>query len=136
MHFEYLQPVFTANETLVLKKFGRWMLALDQGELEPTTAAQVRFIAVCRDQLPAESMFEQTWSRYRNFVIAEQAEREGRAKADRHMYETMQDLCRKIEERTEAGHGNECDSLYESLHDIKRIQEEIEGIRDGLFGRQ
>jgi Protein of unknown function, DUF len=55
---------FSDQEWRTLVRRGAWMEALADGQLEPRTAAQARFVQVARGLLPAEREHELLWEKF------------------------------------------------------------------------
>ena len=55
----------TAEQLVIVRKSGQWMLALEEGRLEARTAGQQRFVAMARCQLEPGSEMEGAWRAYR-----------------------------------------------------------------------
>lgn len=74
-HRVYLQKAFPVppcivgvlrtEELAIVRKFGQWLLALEEGYLEAHTAEQRRFVAMARGQLEPSSELEAAWRAYR-----------------------------------------------------------------------
>lgn len=74
-HRVYLQKSFpvpprivgglTTEQLAIVRKFGQWLLALEEGRLEAHTADQRRFVAMARGQLEPGSELEAAWRAYR-----------------------------------------------------------------------
>jgi uncharacterized protein len=56
--------IFSTDELEILKKYGHWMLALANGDLEPFTELQREFLLVASNQKEAVSTFERAWEKY------------------------------------------------------------------------
>jgi len=53
--------IFNQEEEKILKKFGHWFQALTNGELEPITPEQKRFVEVARNSEMPITVFEKVW---------------------------------------------------------------------------
>lgn len=71
--FVQTDPQWSTNDVRLLEKYGAWMEALDQAEIEPQTSAQRRFVAVCRGERDPETHYEVIWHRY---TVARDEERD------------------------------------------------------------
>lgn len=60
-----LLAFFSDEEQNVIRKHFEWMTALVDGDLEPSTKAQARFVRCDRDELKPKSDFEKLWQRYK-----------------------------------------------------------------------
>lgn len=54
---------FTANELSLIDKYGAWMEALERQGLRPLTAAQERFVQVCRGVAQPVTPLELAWKK-------------------------------------------------------------------------
>jgi len=59
-----LHDLFTEEEIDLLKRYGNWMKALMDGEIEPDTERQKHFVKVCRGEIEPETPYERIWMRY------------------------------------------------------------------------
>jgi uncharacterized protein YifE (UPF0438 family) len=60
---------FPAQEIEVIERYGSWLEALMKETIQPFTEDQKRFIAMCKGERKAESMFEVIWRKYRLEVL-------------------------------------------------------------------
>jgi len=60
--------IFTKEEEEILIQYGEWMSALENGILKPVTIAQEHFIEVCKNNVPPETEYEQTWIKYKKRI--------------------------------------------------------------------
>jgi uncharacterized protein YifE (UPF0438 family) len=56
--------VFSPREIKILKRYGKGFQRLTNGERQPATAAQRRFIQVCRGEVQPETPHEKAWRKY------------------------------------------------------------------------
>lgn len=74
-HLEYLShkgrftidcnhEIFSAEEILVLEKWGHWFTALASGDLKPFTVAQERFIKAMNKEVEVTTIYEKAWFKY------------------------------------------------------------------------
>jgi len=62
---EYVSPEgFTNDELLLLERYLRFYRDLESGARQPTTPAQVRFVAVCGGQAVAQTEHEKVYAKY------------------------------------------------------------------------
>ena len=59
---------FTIKEGEILKSIGRSLMALAKGEQAPMTEEEARFVQVAQGELPAESVVEKVWIKYRTLA--------------------------------------------------------------------
>ncbi|MGD9730729.1 MAG: DUF413 domain-containing protein [Desulfamplus sp.] len=73
--FEYkkevdvIKPDFSDEEDELLKKYGHWMFALEQGLIPPITEAQKHFLEVAKYTIPPETAFEKIWSKFKEYKV-------------------------------------------------------------------
>jgi uncharacterized protein YifE (UPF0438 family) len=53
--------IFSQEETELLSRYGFWLEALAQGDVQPLTPAQQRFVEVHKGEAEPESTFERAW---------------------------------------------------------------------------
>ncbi len=81
-HLEYIRQkgsfsidcslaIFSSEEIEILEKWGHWFKALVDGELEPFTESQKRFIEVIGGSIDPFSLEEVAWNKYINRKIIE-----------------------------------------------------------------
>ena len=56
--------VFSPEEVEILKRYGKGFQRLMNGERQPATAAQRRFIQVCRAEVQPKTPYEKAWRKY------------------------------------------------------------------------
>ena len=61
---------FTIKQAEALHEFGKTMSMLSSGQLEPESAAEMRFVQVCNGEVAPESFLEKTWVIYQKKIAA------------------------------------------------------------------
>ena len=56
--------IFSIEEVEILKKYGHWFAAIEDGTLEPLSEKQQFFIDVCKGLKQPMSIYELVWFRY------------------------------------------------------------------------
>ncbi|MCE2573147.1 DUF413 domain-containing protein [Motilimonas eburnea] len=59
---------FTIKEAELLESIGRTLMALAKGEQTPMTDEEKRFVKVAQGEVPAESVVEKVWIKYRTLA--------------------------------------------------------------------
>lgn len=57
--------IFSQAEVSLLRRYGAWMEALDEGKIQPETPEQNEFVAMCRGKREPETKFELVWWKLR-----------------------------------------------------------------------
>lgn len=55
---------FTIKQAGILEQYGRHLLALEKGEMQPENNEQQQFLAVCEGKIPPTTLLEKTWAIY------------------------------------------------------------------------
>lgn len=58
------EKLFDREELAILEQYGRWMMALMLGEIQPETGQQKQFLDVCYEKHPPTTKFEKAWMKY------------------------------------------------------------------------
>ena len=62
--FQCSTAPFSEDELNILRRFGRQFERLSNGDREPTTAAQARFVDTARGARSPETVYEWAWAKY------------------------------------------------------------------------
>lgn len=59
---------YTIRESQVLENHGLAFLELENGTRKAKTEEEKQFVAFCKGERPAETLFEKTWDKYRSRI--------------------------------------------------------------------
>ena len=83
---------FSDEEIALLRKYGYWLMALENGWIMPFTEAQSHFVDCCAGKARSGTPYERLWLKYVNSVRGEQFELAGREASDEDMRRYERDL--------------------------------------------
>ncbi len=55
---------FTLQQAQIIERYGRQLIALEQGETQPETPEQSHFVEVCQGKMQPETLLEKSWAQY------------------------------------------------------------------------